>query len=114
MTPRDEPDDPRGVSANALGVVIDADGRRASGQDFQALADQHERLTAALRSSLRSGSGLPFWEVDTPFGELAEHLLQRHVRTGDGLRAAGDGQVVMARRNVAVEQLNSTTVQDHT
>ncbi|TDD01988.1 hypothetical protein E1292_24665 [Nonomuraea deserti] len=93
------------------GLVIDADGRRASGRDFQALADQHEQLTAALRGSLEAGSGLPFEEIDGPFNQLAEHLLHHHIATGDGLRVAGDGQVVMADRNVAVEQLNSAAVQ---
>ncbi|MGP3928855.1 hypothetical protein [Nonomuraea sp. KM88] len=92
-------------------LAIDADGRRTSGREFQALADQHEQLTAALRGSLRAGSGLPFEEIEGPFNQLAEHLLHHHVAAGDGLRVAGDGQVVMADRNLAVEQLNTANVQ---
>jgi hypothetical protein len=83
------------------GVTIDARGRELSGRDFRRLADEHASVTARLRAGLEAGCGDE--EIAGQCAKLVQNLLNGHEEVGSGLGLAGDGQVVMARRNVAAE-----------
>ena len=88
-------------------TTIDANGRHHSGRRFQALAGEHAGFLERLRSRWAEESPLPYEEFTLPYLELRSSLLEDCARLGGKLSDAGNGQVVMAGRNVDVEHVNT-------
>ncbi|MEV8633515.1 hypothetical protein AB0395_17830 [Streptosporangium sp. NPDC051023] len=88
-------------------ITIDADGRYAAGRGFQTLADEYVQFVEGLRGQRGDEAPLPYTEFSGPYLELRDALLGECRQLGEHLRRTGDGQVVMAERNVATEQVNT-------
>ncbi|MGN9840075.1 hypothetical protein ACTMTI_18310 [Nonomuraea sp. H19] len=93
-------------------LVIDAYGRFSSGRCFGTLAHEHADFVAGLRSEWGDETPLPYEEFAVPYLRLRRHLLDECERLGEDLRRVGDGQVVMAERNVHTEFVNTMSFLD--
>ncbi len=91
-------------------IVIDADGRRASGHRFQGLADEYSAFIDRLHSQWTGKSPLPYSEFATPYLEARDALLKDCARLYALTRHAGDAQTAMATTNVATEDANVSAV----
>ncbi|WP_285779260.1 hypothetical protein [Microtetraspora sp. NBRC 13810] len=86
-------------------VIIDANGRYASGRGFQSLASDYTQFASGMRGHLSGDRPLPYEEISGPYSELMDDLIAGCEQLGSMLSNAGTGQVVMADGSVEAERV---------